>query len=382
LTPQAASGDSPAAHDRLDCIDGLRGWAAMMVVLSHLWGQFARHLVPAYGHPLLRAISDGHIAVLIFFVLSGVALSLRFVRKPQPVPLLGMVAARYVRLVVPILATTLIVCLLLWLGIAGSPEAARLGRSEIFLGARHDLPTSLYEALTFSLYSVLFDYDPQTTFNSSLWTMPVEFKGSLIVFALLFAFSHLPRAGRRARLIAMCALTVAAILLSKQLAACFIAGYALAELLHASRDTSKWSRLASLLFITASVGLYSLRGEHDDNSGTLLAIGIVAAGLFFPAARRVLSSAPSRWLGRLSFPLYLIHVPVIACSGWFYLTLRQHSVAADVATHSTVLIALIACIVAAELLMPVERASIRLSRAVGKALPLPRGVRSGPPGEP
>jgi peptidoglycan/LPS O-acetylase OafA/YrhL len=37
------SAPETAPAPRLDYLDGLRGWASLMVVLSHLWGQFARH---------------------------------------------------------------------------------------------------------------------------------------------------------------------------------------------------------------------------------------------------------------------------------------------------------------------------------------------------
>lgn len=353
------------APERLECIDGLRGWASVMVVLSHLWGQFAKHVVPAYDHPFLRMISDGHLAVLIFFVLSGVALSLRYVRKPKRVALFRLVAARYVRLVVPILSTTLIVYLLISLHVAGHREAAQLAASEIFLGARHNMPSSLTDALMFSFYAVLFDYHAQTTFNWSLWTMPVEFSGSLLVFGLLFLFSKLPRLARRYRVVIICGLTAALLLLSKQLAACFTAGYVLAELVCTYPAAGKWLRLASLAFAAAGLTLSAVVGRQDDHSGALLAIGIVMAGHFWPVANSFLSSQLSRWLGHISFPLYLIHVPVIGCAGMVFLAMRHNDVPAHIATHLTMVLAFAGSLVAAWLLLPVERLSIRLSRAAG-----------------
>jgi peptidoglycan/LPS O-acetylase OafA/YrhL len=174
---------------RLESIDGLRGWAAIMVVLSHLWGQFAKHTVAAYDHLLLRMISDSRIAVLIFFVLSGVALILRFVQRRKPLSLIRLVCARYLRLVVPIVITILIVYLLIILHLADSAEAALSAKSETFRGLRHGVPTSLAGTFVFSFYTVISDYDPKMSFNSSLWTMPVEFKGSLLIIGMLFILS-------------------------------------------------------------------------------------------------------------------------------------------------------------------------------------------------
>ncbi|CAN5159153.1 acyltransferase [soil metagenome] len=366
MNPDAVVQGEPAQRDRLECIDGIRGWAALMVVFSHLWGQFAKHVVPLYDHPVLRAISDGHLAVLIFFVLSGVALSLRFVRKPQPVSIVGLVAARYVRLVVPILGTTLIVYLLIFFGVAGSSEAARLANSEIFAGARHGMQTTMGNVLSFSFYSVLFDYIPRNTFNWSLWTMPIEFVGSLFIFALLFLFSKLPRLGQFHRMMIVCMLTIGLLIISKQLAACFTAGYVLAELVHSPEGLRKLMPLVSILFMAASFVLRAVAGKHDDGSYALLAIGGVMAVLFWPAAKRFFSNGLSRWLGRVSFPLYLIHVPVIGALGGLYVALLDHKIAADLATHITVVVALASCLISARLLLPMEALSIQWSRTAGR----------------
>jgi len=365
VNDRAADGGALLRPVRLECIDGLRGWAALVVVLSHLWGQFARHVVTTYDHPFLRIISDGHLSVLIFFVLSGVALSLRFTRNPQPVSLVGLMAARYVRLVVPILATTLIVYLLIVLHLASSPEAAQLTHSDIFLGARHDRSTTLLDVFTFSFYSVLFDYDQEGTFNTSLWTMPVEFQGSMLIFGLLLFFSWVPRLRAHYRMLIVGVLSIVLLALSKQLAACFTAGYVLSELVHAPKSWHKWLPAAALVVVAIAFGMVAAIGRQEDTGGTLLAIGIVMAVLFWPVLQQFFSNAPSVWLGRVSFPLYLIHVPVIGAVGAIYLLLLRQHVPAELATHVTVALALAVCLVSARLLLPVERLSIRLSRAAG-----------------
>lgn len=201
--------------------------------------------------------------------------------------------------------------------------------------------------------------------------MPIEFKGSLLIFGLLFLFSRMPGIARSYRLAFLFALTLVLLLLSKQLAACFTAGYVLAELVHASLGLSKWLRLASVAFMAASLGIAIGMGQQDDTAGALLAIGIVMAALFWPTVKFFLSNALSIWLGRLSFPLYLIHFPVVASAGAMYLAMRHNDMPVDLAVHVTVVLVFIACVFSAWLLLPVERLSIRLSRATGN-LRLPR----------
>lgn len=352
--------------ERLDCIDGLRGWAAIMVLLSHLWGQFARHVISTYDSLFFRIISDGHLAVLIFFVLSGVALSLRFVRSQRPISVIPLVAARYVRLAVPILATTLIVYLLILFHISGSDAAAQLTRSEIFLGARHGQSSSLWQVFSFSSFSVLFNYDPQTTFNTSLWTMPIEFEGSLLIFGLLFLFSQISWLASGRRLAVASAIAIGLMVYSKQFSACFVAGYILAELIHAPTAFQRYWKWVPLGIIAAAMILELDVGRQEDTNGALMAIGIVMAVLFWPLAKRFFSNALSRWLGRISFPLYLIHVPLIGAFGTIYMVLYDGGMSAYWATQATLLLAFSTCLLFGWLLLPVENLSIRASRAAGR----------------
>jgi len=363
-----------ATTQRLDYLDGLRGWASLMVVLSHLWGQFARHTVDIYSSVGMRLVSDGHFAVLIFFVLSGTALSLRFVRQPGPLAPGWLVAARYVRLVVPIAATTLIIFTLMKLHWYGSEEAASAAASPIFLGPRRGMPTTFADALQFSTIDVLFRYDPLRSFNSSLWTMPVEFLGSILVYALLFAMS-LRSPGRALRMAIGVALGLMLTGVGKPLAACFCGGYVVAEMLYGPPRLLAAGAWIGAVLVAAGAALVVRHGELDDGRGAVLALGTVMCVGCWPVLRRVLSTRLSRWLGMISFPLYLIHTAVIECGGQLYVTLLKQGVAVALATHLTVASALLACLLAARLLMPVEHLSIRWSRAVGRfrlrAQPMP-----------
>lgn len=62
--------------ERIDFLDGIRGWASVAVLYSHLIACF---LAPKYVFLQSRAfvfVSDGNLAVNIFFVLSGMVLRL------------------------------------------------------------------------------------------------------------------------------------------------------------------------------------------------------------------------------------------------------------------------------------------------------------------
>jgi peptidoglycan/LPS O-acetylase OafA/YrhL len=372
------SAPETAPAPRLDYLDGLRGWASLMVVLSHLWGQFARHNSDFYSSTPLRLISDGHFAVLIFFVLSGTALSLRYTRRPQPVALGWLVAARYVRLVVPIAATTLIAYVLLKLQWYGGADAATAANSPVFLGPRHGLPTTFADAARFALFDVLFRYDEASSFNSGLWTMPVEFLGSILIYGLLFALSLAPWLRRGHRIAIACVLAGALMIAAKPLAACFCAGYVIAEILFAAPRVQASGRWIGAALLAVAAALLAAHGELDDRRGAILATGTVMSVASWPLLRRILSADISRWLGTISFPLYLVHVPLIDCAGKLFMALLRDGFAPAIATHVTVVVTVPACLLAARILMPVERWSIRWSRAVGNHRRRPRKLATTP----
>src|SRR5437016_5916610 len=81
--PQPVAGDS--TRIRLDFLDGLRGLAALYVVLSHVyseitWNGGAAHLSHTLLH-LLKPLSYGRYAVDVFIVLSGYCLMLPVARS-------------------------------------------------------------------------------------------------------------------------------------------------------------------------------------------------------------------------------------------------------------------------------------------------------------
>jgi peptidoglycan/LPS O-acetylase OafA/YrhL len=75
-TPAAACAPSPHLTHRVDWLDGIRGAAAMFVVLHHMWlavwPEFPRNAGPWWVGWLLY----GHLAVAVFIVVSGFSLAL------------------------------------------------------------------------------------------------------------------------------------------------------------------------------------------------------------------------------------------------------------------------------------------------------------------
>ncbi len=170
---------------------------SLIVVINHLFVSFlispgqlehvgAGWLIDVFRWSPLGVAMDGMRAVYVFFTISGIALTYPILRARQPDRMLvGMAVYRYPRLVVPILASGLIVWALLATGSMTNIEASRHNAAPGWYSTIYAFPADLFVMLKFSLWDV-FGYVPsQESWNNVLWTMPVELFGSFMLFVLL-----------------------------------------------------------------------------------------------------------------------------------------------------------------------------------------------------
>jgi peptidoglycan/LPS O-acetylase OafA/YrhL len=188
-------------------LDGLRGFAALLVYSLHhqVWGHSGTQgefiLENAFGYhdqyyfvclPGVRLFfSGGHFAVAIFFVISGYVLSaspLRRIHARETTQLAESLGSaffrRWLRLFIPVLCTTF-----LWMtswhlfGIRSSnPIAALPERSYL------DEVWKWY--CDFKNYSFIFTGEITNAYNDHTWSIPMEFRGSIVVYTALLAFAR------------------------------------------------------------------------------------------------------------------------------------------------------------------------------------------------
>lgn len=156
-----------------------------MVLLFHLIVNILSNINTAYQTRYLKFITDGHLAVFIFFVLSGFALSISFIEKPHRIVFPYVMIARYIRLFIPILLSSFIAYLLLKQNLIFSVQAGELVNSKNWLGAAYDFQASLIHLLKFCFFDAFFQYESSTSYNKVLWTMSIEYTGSLLIYLYL-----------------------------------------------------------------------------------------------------------------------------------------------------------------------------------------------------
>lgn len=340
-------------------LDGLRGWAAVAVVLHHLglvlWPKWA----PGFQLPF----SDGSFAVFIFFVLSGYVLSIGFFRTQDSRVVVDLALRRYLRLTIPILGVSMLALILMKLGLLWNLPAAKAAGSEDWLGVFYGFAPSAEGAFNFAAWRVYIDANSATSYNSSLWTMPIEMGGSIMVFAFLLILGHVRSLQFCGYLVLLATSAWFASPLFGMAAGMAVGHYSVTRA-HFHLLASPYASAVGWLLLLAGVMTAALRpASFSPVLLTLCSVAVVYSVLINKGFQELLNRPISRWLGRISFSLYLVHLLVI-CSftSWAYLAVGEGE-RLDVADSAAVLVAsVLLSLSAAAVFYPIEKAGISVAR--------------------
>jgi peptidoglycan/LPS O-acetylase OafA/YrhL len=315
---------------RLRALDGVRGVAAVVVVIYHVsliarpfatGGGRAEAVWTGVTESPLKLLFAGTEAVLVFFVLSGLVVALPLLRRSTSWP--AFFASRLVRLYVPVWGALVFAVVLIALvprrdGAVSSGEwIDEANASTVSVGA------FLREAsLTPASYDIV----------NTLWSLRWE----LVFTALLPVAIGIALLVRRSLValvvtgLAAAATTVVGRVLGID-ALVYLPVFLLGTLVAVRLDDLiAWSRLrprpllwsvvgsASALLLIASwlarpvAPPRSMVSEVLWGLAGLGALGLVIVAVCSPALDRLLSTRVPQWTGRVSFSLYLVHVPVLA----------------------------------------------------------------------
>ncbi|KFY35626.1 hypothetical protein V494_05747 [Pseudogymnoascus sp. VKM F-4513 (FW-928)] len=360
IDPQIA-----AQRASTDCLDGLRGVAAFAVMIFH----YSLHAYPdirdAYGYngnanllqlPFVKIWYSGGFQVFLFFVISGYVLSARAVRlmlqrdRDRILPVLSsMTFRRVVRLGLPSVVMSFVGLL--------------CQRAELLEKPWPHYVPGLWFDIRFYLENLrdLFTFYKWTQFHiyylPPLWTIAVEFRCSMILFLLLLGIARC-RTGPRLLIEAL--VFADSMLHDRWDMGCFVLGLVVAEihvgtqeakaqlgkeegLLHnadasdsfqyysdADATSQRRRRILKKLGLWACfiAGMYlgSVPTDHTCETPGYIALCsitshkekwryialpgsflIVFSILYLPILQRPLVAPAARYLGRVSYALYLVH---------------------------------------------------------------------------
>ncbi len=347
------------SRPRLHALDGLRGLAAVAVVVLHVW-MYTDANFPAPGRTdaLDRAIGELRIAVELFFVLSGFLLAQPWIaaaRGQREPPALGRYALRRLARIAPAY----------WVAVMGTVW--------LLHGTGHGREIALHDVPKFVLFMANVFPETRNQLDPPMWSLHIEV--SFYVVLPLIGLGLM----RASRPLLVCAALIAAGLvwttagvldawppeatwtLPSYLGA-FTCGIAAALLAH--RRPPRLVAVAGVALVLANAVWHSGGTGWEGHAVADLPASIGFGALIWSVATRpgrVLGGAPLRALGTLSYGIYLWHMPVL-----YGLQLHQRFPERFVPAVAWVVPLTFACAVASW--YAVERPALALS---ARALPRP-----------
>jgi peptidoglycan/LPS O-acetylase OafA/YrhL len=351
------------ASPRLEELDALRGIAAVLVVFHHAWLLLPREPGTEPGvvdfllaETPLRVLSLGRPAVIFFFVLSGYVLVCSLLYRPVPWPTYAL--RRVVRLAPPVMLSVLASWLLWRMTWAGPlpPEAPDFASA-----TWSSAPT----AETVLRQGLLLNTNDDNGLNPVLWSLVHEWRiGLLLPLALLFRST--PPA-----LVAVGLLTFAvAVLSGAELDTSFLGPDLLGGLLRTLYFVLPFA-VGAALALAGPLPRLSAAGRFLLGIGVLVAmqfsdhdlVSVAGSALLIVLALQRgamtawLKHRVPLWLGRVSFSLYLVHLPVM--------TAVLHALAGHLAMPTIIVLSLPVALGGAVLMhAAAERPAQRLARNI------------------
>ena len=387
----------PAKPRRIAFMETVRGLAAAQVLLLHFLSAFWPDFVfDSVSHGLgwyihlspLYFLYDGHSAVYIFFVLSGYVLSRSFERHlDHPV---ALIVARAVRLGLPALAAVLASAALIVIFGKPNVEAGAVSGSEWLANwpvaelsmlsiVRDGIGNALF--LGYREYSGVAFLSPWQqsigqSFAPPLWTLSIEFYGSLTVLLLCWC-------ARQARSLWWAAVVLATIFTIRSPYLCFVIGHLLANF-HRAETPAPQSCVLPVMAVMLGVFLcvradvwqfewlralcdepavWLFPGQSPERQQKALGAIILLTGLIhLQWARSALSWPWLVQLSRLSFPIYLVHWPIVVGPAALIFLRLNGMIGLELARLGATVGGIGMAFAAARLFFPVERCALSVSR--------------------
>ena len=361
--------------NRLFPLEAYRGIAAFIVLVHHFFlglspyttgiAEQTRDKDSLVGQPFF-ALFNGTAAVGFFFTLSGFVLCWSYFNHENPQKLLLAFLKRLPRLVPTVTITTVASYFLFKLNFYYFNDASKLSLSPwlatFATGWTPGFEPSFWEALTQGMTTF---FTGEAYYNTNLWTMKAEFFGSMIVFMLACFISVI--LGYRHLVYAFIIISISALFYNNFIFP-FVAGTFLSAYLAKNKSEIPFHASIALIIL----GLYMLGYITPEKSyswasaipdilkvhtqsvlHTLGSACIIFATMTNQKVFKSLNGKFLRSLGKISFPLYLVHTLVIcSISSYAYLKLANHGVSN---TQSLIIVFIVTATTSIALAAPLSR---------------------------
>lgn len=312
-------------------LEALRGIAALVVVAWHFTMSFFPGEIDAANCTLcvspLFAFFHGTAAVGVFFALSGYVLTRRYFETGEKRILVIGALKRWFRLFLPVFLSVMMSWILFHFHLYRYEEAAKISHSGWLISfgfaMRPPFDPTFWTALREGFTEAFFH--DNNALNPILWTIHLELIGSFIVFAFAALISHLRAHPWLAAIITV--IVMIPIHYVDPAMAPFVPGCLLAFYSPRHKSVSLPEAILLILFGMAFIGyrqavgfyfMFDFQGPIAgdtviDYTSAIGAILIMIALIGCAPLRKALSGRVAQIVGRLSFPIYLVHM-ILICS--------------------------------------------------------------------
>jgi peptidoglycan/LPS O-acetylase OafA/YrhL len=306
-------------------------------------------------------------AVQIFFVLSGVVLSFGFMRSGDLNDLGSLAVKRIPRLAIPCLFSTTIIYILLKNNLMYNHAAAAVQQGgNIWLSEHYTFEPAFQDMLMALPESFITGVN---CYNAVIWTMRWELLGSY--FLIIFIIVLYPLKQKKMFFVWLFVTTL--LLFFSTAVAAFSFGLLISRVFADRKDKLAVLRhdrflkiitVATILALCVLVSVFNKFGfERIGGALKIIAAALTVGSLtFIKTLQRFFSNGFSRFLGKISFPLYITHYSLVF-SFTSYLILRfptyENSAVLTVLIYG---LSIAASLAAACLFYPVEKFSLWFSK--------------------
>ena len=314
--------------NKIDSLESIRGLAALSVVLWHYYELFSLNTTQdnsttnSFFFKFLEKIHfenaylRGSFSVTLFFILSGFVLSYSYMKKPKALSLVSSSIRRIPRLAIPCIGS-LLICLFLyktnlWLPYNPLLSNQNVSSDRLILDGQFN-----HSLFYFIKYCFRILIDSNATINRSLWTISWEISGSFFVFYFLFiAFSV------KNRFNLYIIFTIFFILTMNYKMMSFMLGILLCDLFVNNKSQIHnfyYFLLASFGWIFSNyfynilenisiLKIQSINSLYPIFLGCCIIYGSIKSNFI----NFVLQFQPLVYIGKISFSMYLLHLPVFS----------------------------------------------------------------------
>lgn len=343
--------------DRIQWIDGLRGIAATIVAVDHFfcgeikmpfrtfWAEPAEENRRLIQLPPIRFLWAMDAMVPLFMVTSGYAISSRLLQLRDSRSnklferLRSSILRRPLRLYLPLILLASCNQLFFYLGMYEDWVQKKVSARITPWKSPWSHMCYLFEHIMDMLNIIQLQWNIQI--NGHLWTIPLELRGSYIIYFIIFMQSTWRP---RARITCLSFMLAYLLWYGQWYILCFISGLILAELRTFTRQPPIITRWTASYVLRSAVALYLMCLSSEDdyppdyrilsklqtrhwsqyagwtdvrkNWHSIGAVCFFSVVMESPRLQRVLTTRFPQYLGRISFPMYLIHLSVYQMWSW------------------------------------------------------------------